>query len=725
MKLGNYEWDPEKDLIAEGAFAEVFRARDRNSLGRTVALKIYKESVAKGTSSSAGQKKYTLEKEFQKVDGLSHTNIISYFGLDYIYGQDSLGRKTSHPVLIMEYADGGTLSDFLKTNPDDATKHKLIRDIVQGLGYLHGQGILHRDLKPGNILISKDRRGNPVAKITDFGISQDILTDRTVEQSYTEGVGTPHYMAPEQFAKKKYGLNGELSEKTDLWALGVIVYRMVTGRMPFGEGETDYEHIREAILEGKADMTVVPEPFRRMVDKCLQAPASKRATDAESLLANSPGNPANPDDLSVTANNTHQELPTLITRKTPEKEPAEKTFIPSPVPEDKERSQLQLEKLISLLLVFVVFILAGLGFWQLGKKGSERGVDPKVEFKYHQLKAQAELLEAEERWPEALEKYRKARELIPNTATDWQTDTSEKILSLENRIREETYQTHRMAWDKATKGNDLASYQAYLAEYPDGPNAVEATRQINNSAEKDEEEKTRAEAIHQSLIIEKLEQDMVFVAGGTFAMGCTPKDDGDCRDNEKPVHQVTVSSFNLSKYEVTQSQWRVIMGTNPSDFSDCNTCPVTQVSWDDVQEFLERLNALTGKNYRLPTEAEWEYAAKGGNRSRGYKFSGSNSPEITAWIEVNSGQKTRPVGQKVPNELGIYDMSGNVYEWCSDLYGRYNGSHKTNPRGHYTGSSRVIRGGGWSNSERNTRISDRLGISNSFRGNDIGFRIAL
>src|SRR5690606_291606 len=127
MRLGNYEWDPDHDLIAAGAFAEVFRARDMHTTGRTVALKIYKEAVTKGSSGSSGQKKYTLEQEFRNVDGLSHTNIIAYYGLDYLHGKDAMGRQTSHPVLVMEYAEGGTLTDFLKTHPDDAVRDKLIR----------------------------------------------------------------------------------------------------------------------------------------------------------------------------------------------------------------------------------------------------------------------------------------------------------------------------------------------------------------------------------------------------------------------------------------------------------------------------------------------------------------------------------------------------------------------------------------------------------------------
>ena len=155
--------------------------------------------------------------------------------------------------------------------------------------------------------------------------------------------------------------------------------------------------------------------------------------------------------------------------------------------------------------------------------------------------------------------------------------------------------------------------------------------------------------------------EMVRVEGGTFRMGATSEQEADDWDREKPVHSVTLSSYYIGKTEVTQALWKAVMGSNPSYFKSDNQ-PVENVSWNDCHEFIRKLNALTGQNFRLPTEAEWEFACRGGNNSRGYKYSGSNNLGSVAWYDGNSGNKTHPVGTKAPNELGIYDMSGNVWE---------------------------------------------------------------
>jgi formylglycine-generating enzyme required for sulfatase activity len=219
------------------------------------------------------------------------------------------------------------------------------------------------------------------------------------------------------------------------------------------------------------------------------------------------------------------------------------------------------------------------------------------------------------------------------------------------------------------------------------------------------------------------EPEMVFVEGGTFMMGCTAEQDSDCEGKEKPAHQVTLSDFYIGKYEVTQAQWKAVMGDNPSAFEG-DSLPVERVSWDDVQEFIRKLNVRTGMNYRLPTEAEWEFAARGGTQSKRYTYSGSHTVDDVAWHYGNSGNKTHAVGGKQANELGIYDMSGNVWEWCSDWYDSYSSSLQTNPAGATDGFYRVNRGSSGGGIIGSVRVSNRGSSSPDFYGYFLGFRLA-
>ena len=218
--------------------------------------------------------------------------------------------------------------------------------------------------------------------------------------------------------------------------------------------------------------------------------------------------------------------------------------------------------------------------------------------------------------------------------------------------------------------------------------------------------------------------EMVKVEAGTFMMGAT-SEMKDPYDDEKPVHQVTLTNdYYMGKYEVPQALWEAVMGSNPSEYKGDNL-PVEMVSWNDCQEFISKLNSLTGRKFRLPTEAEWEYAARGGKKSRGYQYSGNSNISDVAWYDGNRGSKPHPVGTKQANELGIYDMSGNVYEWCSDWYGSYSSSSQTNPTGADSGSSRVYRGGSWRNGAWLCRLSCRYFNTQFYRGNALGLRLAL
>lgn len=214
--------------------------------------------------------------------------------------------------------------------------------------------------------------------------------------------------------------------------------------------------------------------------------------------------------------------------------------------------------------------------------------------------------------------------------------------------------------------------------------------------------------LEENQLSENLKKDMISVEGGTFIMGSNGGE-----SDEKPLHDVTLGSFMMSKYEVTQELWESVMGNNPSNFKG-NKRPVEKVSWFDAVEFCNRLSEKEGlqkaysgsgssiscdfssKGYRLPTETEWEFAARGGNQSKGYKYSGSNDIDVVAIYNGNSGSTTHEVGTKRPNELGLFDMSGNVLEWCWDGKGEHTSTSETNPRGPNSGTVRVQRGGSWS-----------------------------
>jgi formylglycine-generating enzyme required for sulfatase activity len=217
--------------------------------------------------------------------------------------------------------------------------------------------------------------------------------------------------------------------------------------------------------------------------------------------------------------------------------------------------------------------------------------------------------------------------------------------------------------------------------------------------------------------LQKIEKMLEFVKveGGTFMMGNTELSDA-------IVHEVEISSFYMQKTEVTQELWVAVMGENPSKNKSEN-CPVESISWKEVQAFILKLNSLSGKKYRLPTEAEWEYAARGGNNSKGLKYAGSDDADEVAWNYHNSKIIIHPVAQKKANELGLYDMSGNVSEWCQDWYGNYPQSVLKNPKGAKSGKDRVVRGGSYNGYPTSCNIAERNYWAPGLRGPDLGFRL--
>lgn len=224
--------------------------------------------------------------------------------------------------------------------------------------------------------------------------------------------------------------------------------------------------------------------------------------------------------------------------------------------------------------------------------------------------------------------------------------------------------------------------------------------------------------------IKELIDNMVRVEGSTFMMGATPEQGEEAFNDEKPTHRVTLSTFYIGRYPVTQEQWKAVMGSNPSYFQG-ERHPVEQVNWMDCQDFVQKLSEMTGMTFRLPTEAEWEYAARGGKKSKGYKYSGGDLLPQVAWYNDNSGSTSHEIGQKSPNELGLYDMSGNIWEWVQDWKGDFTEGDQINPTGPETGDERICRGGGWNREHDRCRVSYRGDDLPDLRYRSLGLRVVL
>jgi formylglycine-generating enzyme required for sulfatase activity len=289
---------------------------------------------------------------------------------------------------------------------------------------------------------------------------------------------------------------------------------------------------------------------------------------------------------------------------------------------------------------------------------------------------------------------------VPFDRDDWRIPTPSELAVMENNA------------DKIGIGDDM-----YMAT--DARNGVLRLVSTGKTASEKAREAREVEA---RAAAERVTAVFVRVEGGTFQMG---NNSGD--SDERPAHTVTVSSFSMSNYPVTQWEWFKVMGTNPTD-GEGDNYPVYNVSWHDAMEYCNRRNQKEGltpaNGYRLPTEAEWEYAARGGNKGdMSYEYSGSNNVGAVAWYSDNSGGRIHPVGAKLPNALGLYDMSGNIWEWCSDWYGAYPSEPQHDPAGASSGSNRVRRGGGWDQPAQHARSTRRYRYSPTYRNNHLGFRL--
>jgi formylglycine-generating enzyme required for sulfatase activity/serine/threonine protein kinase len=697
-----YKYSIRTDKVGGGAFGTVYKAFDE-ILNREVAIKVSEVKIM-------GGKEFSLKDEFDAIKDVPvHPNIANYEELITLEMPNGI-----FDYAVMQFYKDGNLSSFIKSNPTFDQKEQVALDLLNGIIHLHTHKVVHRDLKPGNILIVK--HGDKIIPvITDFGLSKNAEMEGQSRFSNSFGGGTLKYSSPEQLKAEKLRLN------TDLWAYGVIVHEIFTGKNLFmaqnitGASAEAEKEIYEQIIgvDISSMINELPGKWQEVVKQCLVRDGAKRIKSGvavKALIENGPSTEPPKetftDDATQIMGNEPEEFiddETIIDdgKSTQKKDPAKNKFIAkkefqktkTPAKPSKKKNPLVYAVPLVILIAVALFL------W----KPWAKEIEPSDLQTYNGYKEQAvnaykkDSIEVALNYYKAAETFMKGLEIKQANELLVKEGVKDSIAAISARLEDIAKAKETEAWELAKKQNTTKSYKGYLAAYENGTYKSEADSAIVNIEAylKSEAAKKR---LAQEQSLKRLLNSFVYVKGGTFTMGCT-SEQTDCEYWEKPAHPVTLSSFNIGKFEVTQSQWQAVMGSNPSGFKGCKECPVENVSWNDTQKFIKKLQKLTGKGFRLPTEAEWEFAARGGTRTRGYQYAGGNNLSSVAWFAGNSNKKTHPVGQKEPNELGLYDMSGNVMEWCNDNYGirYYNDSPSTNPKGPSTfGSYRVVRGGAWS-----------------------------
>ena len=686
------------DILGQGGFGITYLA-EQVMAERKVCIKEFfpkeyynrdedSRSISLGSQGSAEIMelyKAKFIKEAKTIAKLDHPNIIH---IHDVFAENNTA------YYVMEYIDGESLSALVKERGalPESEAIGYIKQVAAALGSIHEQRIMHLDIKPANVMLRKE---DGRAVLIDFGLSKQY--DAEGNQTSSTPVGISAGYAPmEQYQQ---GGVKEFSPETDIYSLGATLYYLVTGVVPpqaatiVDEGlpelpthlsanvrnaiERSMEVQRKrrphsikeflALLEDNNPVVVpIPTPVPTPVPTPTSAPVSATADDKTSVAASA----LVTDDRTVVSTPAPKAQPTPQPKK--EWTPKYSTEKPKKSDEPKKKSKWWL-----WLLIIVVVAIGG----YLALSSSNDSETAKSE-------------QVQNRQTEEAEKARIAEEKR-------QAEETEKARKAEEKRKAEEAEEARKAEEKRQ------------AEEAEKARIVEEKRQAEEAekARKAEEKRKAEEAAKQTNFVESVNGvsfKMIWVDGGTFAMG------SDDFDSSKPVHQVTLDGYWIAETEVTQALWEAVMGTTVEqqrDKTDNKTdkslplkgtgdnYPMYYVSYNDALDFCKELNMLTGNKYKftLPTEAQWEFAARGGNKSNDCKYSGSTSIDKVAWYGGNSGSKTHEVKGKNPNELGLYDMSGNMCEWCLDWYSSsyYYNSPSKNPQGPSSGAYHVLRGGGW------------------------------
>lgn len=569
---------------------------------------------------------------------------------------------------VMEYIEGKNLDECIPANGMEENEAKgIIYNVTKGLKYMHNHKMLHLDIKPKNIMISPDG----VVKLIDFGLSKQYNENNEPESSTSIGLGTPGYAPLEQ---SNYKQDGAFPATLDIYALGATYYKMLTGNTP--------PLASDVLDEG---LPQLPEHLSlesvKMIEASMQPRKRNRPQNVDALIA-------------LLSKSTH------IEETKYESEDNNKDKVESNLPRVEEpiiyvyRSETAETSDGGFIRRFIIGMVAMFAFISV------------MAFIYHALTDEIDDDYEDYDYSEVITDSI----VVDNTVTEAHKDVNKK----------QKYSGSQVLTTTVNKPIDPRE-PSHQADAKDETNTTSS--QSVQTHPRQESIKVNYTNSERKAIIDNLVANMVRVRGGSYMMGSSG-DDKDAKPNEKPQHKVTLSNFSIGKYEVTQEEWGALMGNNPSHVKGPKL-PVTDIEWGDCIEFTRKLNEYLNTNtFRLPTEAEWEFAAKGGVKSKGYPYAGSDVLSKVAWHEKESGMssgKVHNVGLKEPNELGLYDMTGNVSEWCNDVFTNYTTGEQNNPNSRGNGAH-IIRGGNVNSPYENFRVTYR--ISYNYYSQYIGFRLA-
>ena len=699
--------------LGQGAFGAVYLAND-NVSDTAVAIKMVPTEVSKEVDELTD-----LKRNFQLVHGLSHSHIAAMRTLDH-------DKTLDKYCLIMEYVEGNNLKAYRKKQPDrkipvvDAIR--ICRQLAEAIDYAHYKGILHRDVKPENVIIDANRD----VYLLDFGLASQIrstVMKRSETIDANAMAGTRPYMAPEQFKGKP------VVQASDIWALGVVFCEMITGDLPFYSD--DFQVLKASVCEETVDpIAELDKTQNQIVQKVLAKNPKARfakAVDFAKALENSI-KPKGSKNQWVVLGGLSVVLilgGLLLNMYWQEKAKLE-----------QESSLTGIERITRDLFRQMLGNKAAYFRAGLGILGSFPGCNEEVyasaytalinsanrnEWKLLVRKDLQAVLDDEK----VVSGYRQER-----AATALSEVEKSQAVIVGNCINDKLY----------VRVIDTNSHGLAAAMGPYRYDSADQKRAINASLAKEKRptydnsysSNTGSHSVGDTWTDPVTGMEFVWVPKGCFQMG-SPASEAN-RDSDEKQHEVCLSNgYWLGKYEVTQGEWEKVMGNNPSHFKSCgDRCPVEKVSWDDVQRFIGKLDSKSGKRFRLPTEAEWEYAARA-RTTTPFSFGktiGTDQVNYDGNYPYGNGrkgeyrEKTMTVGSLPGNAWGLHEMHGNVWEWVQDWYGDYPSNAVTDPTGARSGSLRVFRGGSWVIYAQFCRSANRYRNEPGFRRSDLGFRLA-